>query len=245
MGAHPCYRVASPFGEEWVESGDLTKLTDQPGFTGHVKDTSTGLTSMQARYHDPVIGRFLSTDPVQFSPARTYMFSRYAYAANDPVNLFDPDGRNPIALAACAGPQAAACAAVGAAVVACVAFCDDAARGISNAISAIRDAANDNYPPLGEGEVSIGENGDIVGIGGEGSVVIDEDGNIVGVRDENGKVGPLGTGTEQPDIDGERNRQEASDKLSTQGDPKNNTVAGALGQALGELDEGAPGPDPD
>ncbi|NNU14777.1 RHS repeat-associated core domain-containing protein [Parvularcula sp. ZS-1/3] len=93
MGAHPCYRVASPFGEEWVESGDLTKLTDQPGFTGHVKDTSTGLTSMQARYYDPVIGRFLSTDPVQFSPARTDMFGRYAYAANDPVNKLDPDGR--------------------------------------------------------------------------------------------------------------------------------------------------------
>jgi len=47
---------------------------------------------MQARYYDPVIGRFLANDPVGFSPQRPDMFNRYAYAANDPVNAVDPDG---------------------------------------------------------------------------------------------------------------------------------------------------------
>jgi len=49
---------------------------------------------MQARYYDPMIGRFLSNDPMGFAdmggdPA--YM-NRYAYVANDPVNAWDPTG---------------------------------------------------------------------------------------------------------------------------------------------------------
>jgi uncharacterized protein RhaS with RHS repeats len=51
---------------------------------------------MQARYYDPVIGRFLSIDPVGFTPTRPSMFNRYAYAANDPVNLVDPFGTDSI-----------------------------------------------------------------------------------------------------------------------------------------------------
>ena len=49
---------------------------------------------MQARYYDPVIGRFLSIDPVTFmSTGNPRYFNRYAYAANDPVNMIDPDGQ--------------------------------------------------------------------------------------------------------------------------------------------------------
>jgi hypothetical protein len=47
---------------------------------------------MQARFYEPTSGRFLSIDPVGFSPARPDMFNRYTYAANDPVNMWDPDG---------------------------------------------------------------------------------------------------------------------------------------------------------
>jgi len=52
---------------------------------------------MQARYYDPVIGRFLSSDPVGFAAGGPAYFNRYAYTANDPVNLIDRDGRSPIA----------------------------------------------------------------------------------------------------------------------------------------------------
>ncbi len=48
---------------------------------------------MQARYYDPLIGRFLSIDPVGFSTNAPGMFNRYAYTLNDPVNNVDPDGR--------------------------------------------------------------------------------------------------------------------------------------------------------
>ena len=55
---------------------------------------------MQARYYDPVIGRFLSIDPVTFlDTGEPAMFNRYSYAFNDPVNLTDPNGECPICLA--------------------------------------------------------------------------------------------------------------------------------------------------
>jgi len=47
---------------------------------------------MQARYYDPLIGRFLSIDPVGFSPAQPFMFGRYTYVGNDPINGIDPTG---------------------------------------------------------------------------------------------------------------------------------------------------------
>ncbi len=68
---------------------------DQAGFTGHIKDSATGLTYMQARYYDPLIGRFLSIDPVGFSVGQPQMFNRYSYTLNDPVNLTDPFGLAP------------------------------------------------------------------------------------------------------------------------------------------------------
>ncbi len=79
-----------PFGEDWITA---PANDNQAGYTGHVEDAATGLTYMQARYYDPVIGRFLSIDPVGFTPAAPAMFNRYAYAANDPVNNWDPDGK--------------------------------------------------------------------------------------------------------------------------------------------------------
>ena len=67
---------------------------NQAGFTGHIKDTDTGLTYMQARYYDPVIGRFLSIDPVTFNGQNNpAFFNRYTYAFNNPVNIVDPTGR--------------------------------------------------------------------------------------------------------------------------------------------------------
>ena len=49
---------------------------------------------MQARYYDPVTARFLSNDPVWFTPGTPQMFNRYAYAHNDPINRIDPNGED-------------------------------------------------------------------------------------------------------------------------------------------------------
>jgi RHS repeat-associated protein len=66
---------------------------DGPGYTGHEEDAATGLTNMQQRYDDKVIGRFLSMDPVQPDGTTGASFNRYAYANNNPYRFTDPDGR--------------------------------------------------------------------------------------------------------------------------------------------------------
>jgi hypothetical protein len=53
---------------------------------------------MQARYYDPVIGRFYSNDPVGalghlIGAQGIQGFNRYAYAINNPYKYVDPDGR--------------------------------------------------------------------------------------------------------------------------------------------------------
>jgi len=80
----------APFG---LMMDDPKKLRDGAGFTGHLKDSDTGLNYMQARYYDPVMGRFLSIDPVTFmDTGHPGMFNRYSYVHNDPVNMMDPSG---------------------------------------------------------------------------------------------------------------------------------------------------------
>ncbi|XQW84000.1 RHS repeat-associated core domain-containing protein [Thalassotalea piscium] len=59
---------------------------DDVGYTGHKFDTDLGLSYMQARYYDPVIGRFYSNDPIGMTNIHT--FNRYAYANNNPyINI--------------------------------------------------------------------------------------------------------------------------------------------------------------
>ncbi len=54
---------------------------------------------MQARYYDPVIGRFYSNDPVdalghiQRGNSIAHGFNRYTYANNNPYKYVDPDGK--------------------------------------------------------------------------------------------------------------------------------------------------------
>jgi uncharacterized protein RhaS with RHS repeats len=53
---------------------------------------------MQARYYDPVIGRFYSNDPADMMEHisrdnPTHGFNRYTYANNNPYRYTDPDGR--------------------------------------------------------------------------------------------------------------------------------------------------------
>lgn len=62
-------------------------------FTGRHEDAHTELVYMGARYYDPKIGRFLSTDPVYFLESNLHSFNRYAYANNNPSKFKDPDGR--------------------------------------------------------------------------------------------------------------------------------------------------------
>lgn len=50
-----------------------------------------GITQLGARLYDPIIGRFLGRDPL-LTPRTSATSNPYAFAENDPVNLFDPTG---------------------------------------------------------------------------------------------------------------------------------------------------------
>jgi RHS repeat-associated protein len=55
-------------------------------YIGQRTDAETGLTYLHARYYDPVLGVFLSPDPIGAD------LNTYRYAGGDPVNRLDPSG---------------------------------------------------------------------------------------------------------------------------------------------------------
>lgn len=79
----------TPFGEARQQPA---ANDNGESYTGHIADTDTGLIYMQARYYDPAIGRFLSSDPVGFASGGPAYFNRYAYVGNNPLNATDPTG---------------------------------------------------------------------------------------------------------------------------------------------------------
>jgi RHS repeat-associated protein len=67
------------------------------GFIGERPDPETGLLYLNARYMDPVLGRFISADDWDTTLPGVGT-NRYAYAGNDPVNKADPNGHSAEAL---------------------------------------------------------------------------------------------------------------------------------------------------
>jgi RHS repeat-associated protein len=59
------------------------------GFAGGLFDRDTGLVRFGARDYDPGAGRWTAKDVLGFAGGEANL---YAYAADDPVNLIDPDG---------------------------------------------------------------------------------------------------------------------------------------------------------
>jgi RHS repeat-associated protein len=76
-----------PWGEVAADTGLKTRLK----LAGQQYDQEVGLYYMRARYYDPALGRFLSEDPIGIAGG----LNLYAYAGNDPVNMWDPTGLDP------------------------------------------------------------------------------------------------------------------------------------------------------
>ncbi|MEU4385346.1 RHS repeat-associated core domain-containing protein [Promicromonospora sp. NPDC023805] len=76
-----------PFGEQ--RGGDSAPGDHE--FLGKVRDASTGLTLVGARWYDETVGRFLSVDPVM-DLADPQQWNGYAYANNNPTTYSDPSG---------------------------------------------------------------------------------------------------------------------------------------------------------
>lgn len=86
-------REYEPYGRQLSP----TPVADGPGYTGHVSDAATGLDYMQQRYYDPLLGVFLSVDPVNAYENPIDHFHRYRYANSNPYLFVDPDGQKGVA----------------------------------------------------------------------------------------------------------------------------------------------------
>jgi len=80
----------TPYG--LTRGGD--NLATGRGWLGQVEDAGTGLTYLNARFYDPVIGRFLSPDPLM-NPTDPRTLDPYRYANNNPTTYTDATGLEP------------------------------------------------------------------------------------------------------------------------------------------------------
>jgi RHS repeat-associated protein len=81
------YMAYYPYGHRrLIHSSHQEKVHANYQFIGKEHEEESGLYYFEARWQDPVTGRFLSTDPVERG------FNVYAYANNNPMSYVDTDG---------------------------------------------------------------------------------------------------------------------------------------------------------
>jgi RHS repeat-associated protein len=78
------YPYGAPFASSVAESSRQ--------FTGHERDTGTGMDYMLARYAGEFQARFLSPDIVDGEPPEPQHWNKFSLLGNDPVIRVDPDG---------------------------------------------------------------------------------------------------------------------------------------------------------
>ncbi|MFJ8666971.1 ricin-type beta-trefoil lectin domain protein [Streptomyces sp. NPDC093600] len=84
-------RKQDPFGNQRGTATTGVNMQTHTGFLGQTRDDASGFQPLGARLYDPVVGRFLSADPVMDlnDPLQS---NGYAYAHNNPVTHSDPTG---------------------------------------------------------------------------------------------------------------------------------------------------------
>jgi RHS repeat-associated protein len=81
-----------PYGKSLTATGTQA-TTNAFRFASGYFDSATGLTKFGTRYYDPVLGRWTQRDSVACSIGSPNSLDRYAYAADNPINLTDRSGR--------------------------------------------------------------------------------------------------------------------------------------------------------
>jgi RHS repeat-associated protein len=79
-----------PFGME-IAQGSIANPKNEYLYNRKELQESTGLYDYEARFYDPVVGRFTTLDPLAEIGRR---WSPYSYVENNPIRFIDPDGMN-------------------------------------------------------------------------------------------------------------------------------------------------------
>ena len=92
--------LGTRFGEPWPAAGtqQATPAATDRHYTGQRSfEASLGsLYHYQARWYSPVLGRFLSPDPIVPNPTNPQALNRYSYVYNNPLRYLDPTGYEPV-----------------------------------------------------------------------------------------------------------------------------------------------------
>jgi RHS repeat-associated protein len=85
-----------PYGQLIVQPHTPALRTNAWRYASGYYDVSTGLYKFGIRYYDAVTGRWTQRDPVGGSLAEMVKVNPYVYAADDPINMVDPNGQDAI-----------------------------------------------------------------------------------------------------------------------------------------------------
>jgi RHS repeat-associated protein len=81
-----------PFGTVTVDWSQGTNSGTDRGYTEHEHLDDVGIIHMNGRLFDPMLARFLQTDPFIQDPKNLQNYNRYAYCFNNPLTCTDPTG---------------------------------------------------------------------------------------------------------------------------------------------------------
>jgi len=142
-----------PWGENRYTFG---ATPTQRRFTGQVLDNVAGeLYFYNARWYDPVIGRFISADTIVPQPGNPQVLNRYSYVLNNPFRYTDPSGHCPM----CVG------AGIGALVGAGIAWIPQFTSNLQNGKSWDQAALNVDWGKVAAGAAGGAISGATLGIG--------------------------------------------------------------------------------
>ncbi|NPD47901.1 hypothetical protein HNS40_20235 [Lentimicrobium sp. S6] len=79
----------------WEVYNDPSIAGENYGFTGHEHIDIFNLVNMNGRIYDPIIGRFISADPIIPFSNNSQSYNRYSYVLNNPLTYTDPSGHIP------------------------------------------------------------------------------------------------------------------------------------------------------
>lgn len=107
-GQLQCKYVYNAWGEHKIYNADGTILSADSNnignlnpmrYRGYYYDEEFALYYLQSRYYDPALGRFISTDSVDYlNPDSVTGMNLYAYCGNNPIMYYDPTGYSLLAI---------------------------------------------------------------------------------------------------------------------------------------------------
>ncbi|WP_240754573.1 RHS repeat-associated core domain-containing protein [Lampropedia aestuarii] len=78
--------------DAWGQREQQGNTASRHGYTGHLQDTESGLIYARARYYNPMLGRFISQDPLEGTLNSPITWNAYVYGNANPLMYWDPTG---------------------------------------------------------------------------------------------------------------------------------------------------------